>query len=71
MLVSPIDLEESASHPLPLPEGVPQVGISMIWGRRQGPMDGSEAISLRWRAMDFTHDSQSSTVPVRAAQLVE
>ena len=25
MLVFPIDLEESASHPLPLPEGVPQV----------------------------------------------
>ena len=28
-----------------------KVDISMIWGRRQGQMDGSEAISLRWRAM--------------------
>ena len=35
------------------------VGISLNGGRRQGPMDGSEAISLRCRAMDLDNDSQS------------
>ena len=35
------------------------VEISLNGGRRQGPMDGSEAISLRCRAMEFDNDSQS------------
>ena len=35
------------------------VEISLNGGRRQDPMDGSEAISLRCRAMEFNNDSQS------------
>ena len=33
-------------------------------GRRQGPMDGSEAKSLRCRAMDLDNDSQSLPAPL-------
>ena len=55
---SPLDLEESASHPLPLPEGVPQVFVawqiswfSCLETVKQGPEDLSESILLCWRTM--------------------
>ena len=42
------------------------VEFSFNAGRRQGPMDGSEAISLRCRAMDLDNDSQRLPAPLKS-----
>ena len=57
--------EQSLSHD-------ENVEFSFNGGRGQGPMDGSEAISLRCRAMGFNNDSQGLPAPLKssAAQIV-
>ena len=48
-----------------------KVGIFMIGGCRQGPMDRSESNFAALTRNGPRHDSQSLPAPLRAAQLVE